>query len=339
MPEKAGHSDAYNAKRRERWAQDPVYRAKDNARRRAHYQAHKQESSERARSYRQAHKEEIRERASAYYQAHKHEINERCRARYHAHKHDSASPDRRAQLKRLYGISPAEYDALLAKQGGACAICRKRSKGRLCVDHCHVTGTVRGLLCNECNCALGYLKDDQASLVAALAYLGALPRDGLGSAAQRALAVHDALPPWPGRRALLTHPPIRCDAAPRMSGVGGRTSALRPTSRGEAILPTDSVHEPSNGGDMTIDATPAGGKSAQPMRDALDAELARAGDDGEGHKVDVLQLVARKLAAKALEGDLGAIKEIFDRIDGKAVAGSAPEQARKVEMQWKLVPA
>ena len=53
----------------------------------------------------------------------------------------------------------------------------------------------------------------------------------------------------------------------------------------------------------------------------------------------MLQLVARKLAAKALEGDLGAIKEIFDRIDGKSVAGSAPEQARKVEMQWKLVPA
>ena len=86
---------------------------------------------------------------------------------------------------------------------------------------------------------------------------------------------------------------------------------------------------------MTIDATPAGDKPTSPMRDALDAELARAGDDGEGHKVDVLQLVARKLAAKALEGDLGAIKEIFDRMDGKAVAGSAPEQTRKVEMQWK----
>jgi hypothetical protein len=87
---------------------------------------------------------------------------------------------------------------------------------------------------------------------------------------------------------------------------------------------------------MTIDAPPAGGKSAQPMRDALNVELARAGDDGEGHKVDVLQLVARKLTAKALEGDLGAIREVFDRIDGKAVAGSAPEQTPgKVQMQWK----
>ena len=88
---------------------------------------------------------------------------------------------------------------------------------------------------------------------------------------------------------------------------------------------------------MTIDdAPPAGGKPTQPMRDALDAELARAGGDGEGAKAGVLQLIARRLAAKALEGDLGAIREIFDRIDGKSVAGSAPEQQPvKVQMQWK----
>ena len=66
--------------------------------------------------------------------------------------------------------------------------------------------------------------------------------------------------------------------------------------------------------------------------DALDAELARASDDGEGH--NVLQQIARRLAAKALEGDLGAIREIFDRIDSKSVAVSAPEQTpRQVEMQ------
>ena len=71
------------------------------------------------------------------------------------------------------------------------------------------------------------------------------------------------------------------------------------------------------------------------MREALDAELARQSEDGEGTKADVLQLIARRLATKALEGDLGAIREIFDRIDGKAVVGSAPEQTqRKVEMQW-----
>jgi uncharacterized protein DUF5681 len=88
---------------------------------------------------------------------------------------------------------------------------------------------------------------------------------------------------------------------------------------------------------MTIDdAPPAGGKPTSPMREALDAELARQSEDGDGAKAGVLQLIARRLAAKALEGDLGAIREIFDRIDGKSVAGSAPEQAPgKVEMLWK----
>jgi Recombination endonuclease VII len=321
MLKKAGRWDAHNARRRERRAQDSVYRARENARCRARYWAHK---------------EKLKELACADPRDHEQEISERTRARRQT-KDDRDPPKRRTDLKRRYGISAAEYEALLAKQDGACAICRKRSKERLCVDHCHLTGRIRGLLCHACNLALGYLKDDQASLVAALAYLGALPRDGPGSAARRALAVHDVLPPWPTRRALLTHPPIRFDAAPRARGVGGRTTAQRPTSRGGAVLPANSVHQPSEGDDMTIDdAPPAGGKPTSPMREALDAELARAGEDGEGKKACVLQLIARRLATKALEGDLGAIREIFDRIDGKAVAGSAPEQAPgKVEMQWK----
>jgi hypothetical protein len=136
------------------------------------------------------------------------------------------------------------------------------AKGRLCVDHCHVTGMIRGLLCNECNGALGYLKDDQASLVAALAYLGALPRDEPGSAAQRALAVHHVLPPWPTRRAILTYPPSRRDATPRACGIGGRTSAKRPTSRGGAVLPADSVHPPSEGDDVALEDAP----TTSPMR-------------------------------------------------------------------------
>src|SRR5262245_26073422 len=315
MSESAEQRDARNARRREQRAQNPDRRAKDNARQRANYQAHKQKLKERAKAYYHAHKEEISKRYSAYYQANKESIRERARASRAARKQANDPSHRSGELRRRYGISAAEYDALLARQGGVCAICRRRSKERLCVDHCHVTGTVRGLLCSACNIALGYLKDDQASLVAALAYLGALPRDGPGSAAQRALAVHAVLPPWPTRRALLTCPPVRCDAP----GTRERSTTN------------------NQGDDMTTidDAPPAGGKTTQPMRDALGAELARAGDDGEGNKAGVLQLIARRLAAKALEGDLGAIREIFDRIDGKSVAGSMSEQTSgKVEMQW-----
>jgi hypothetical protein len=225
MPPNAEQRDARNARRREQRAQEPDYREKGNARQRAYYQAHKPKFRERAKAYYDAHREEIGKRHSAYYQANKESISEQARASRQARKHANDPSLRSGELRRRYGISPAEYDALLAKQGGVCAICRKRSKGRLCVDHCHLTGTVRGLLCHACNVALGALKDDQASLVAALAYLGALPRDGPGSAAQRALAVHGVLPPWPTRRALLTHPPIRCDAAPRAGGIGEETSA------------------------------------------------------------------------------------------------------------------
>jgi hypothetical protein len=73
------------------------------------------------------------------------------------------------------------------------------------------------------------------------------------------------------------------------------------------------------------------------MRDALDAELSRASEDGDEN--NVLQLIARRLAAKALDGDLGAIKEIFDRMDGKAAAGSAPEQVpTRVMFQYAEPP-
>ena len=88
---------------------------------------------------------------------------------------------------------------------------------------------------------------------------------------------------------------------------------------------------------MTDDTGPPdGGAPSRPMWDALNAELRRAVEDGGSRTAELLQVIAGKLAAKAAEGDLGAIREIFDRMDGKTVAGSAPEQpATKVEMQWK----
>src|SRR5262245_35902897 len=64
---------------------------------------------------------------------------------------------------------------MLDRQGGVCAICRKKpDKGKpLCVDHCHVTGMVRGLLCHKCNSVLAFGNDDPAILRAAIAYLQA----------------------------------------------------------------------------------------------------------------------------------------------------------------------
>jgi hypothetical protein len=76
-----------------------------------------------------------------------------------------ADPEFRARkraemLRREYGLSVREYEAMVERQGGACAICRTKPAARLCVDHCHKTGRVRDLLCDRCNLALGKCHDD-----------------------------------------------------------------------------------------------------------------------------------------------------------------------------------
>lgn len=82
---------------------------------------------------------------------------------------------RRNGLKRRYGITIEQYDSLLASQGGVCAICRRTETypGRkyLSVDHCHETGVVRGLLCNHCNRAIGFLSENYQVAQRAVEYL------------------------------------------------------------------------------------------------------------------------------------------------------------------------
>lgn len=92
-----------------------------------------------------------------------------------------------AHLRRRFGITLEEYNAMLADQGGVCAICgnaaaiysspggRRRQgrqvKPRLVVDHDHITGEVRGLLCVPCNRGIGFLRDDAEIVGNALKYL------------------------------------------------------------------------------------------------------------------------------------------------------------------------
>ena len=82
---------------------------------------------------------------------------------------------RERHLLRKYGVSLAAYDALLSAQDGKCAICKapesEQFKGVFHVDHCHSTGTVRGLLCRGCNHILGVVKDDPTTLMRAIEYL------------------------------------------------------------------------------------------------------------------------------------------------------------------------
>lgn len=80
--------------------------------------------------------------------------------------------------RRNYGISRAEWLSLHKKQGNKCYICegdgflmREDHAAKLMVDHCHDTGKVRGLLCHNCNRALGLFKDSTKAIRRALEYL------------------------------------------------------------------------------------------------------------------------------------------------------------------------
>ena len=83
-------------------------------------------------------------------------------------------------LRRKFGISLDQFNEMLAAQNGVCAICGEKETrlkknydepGDLCVDHCHKTGKIRGLLCFKCNSAIGKLRDSSDGLTKALEYL------------------------------------------------------------------------------------------------------------------------------------------------------------------------
>jgi hypothetical protein len=83
---------------------------------------------------------------------------------------------RAGHLRRKFGLTAEQYDAMVVAQNGVCAICHKpcqnkRSKGRLSVDHDHVTGKVRALLCHLCNFGVGAMRDDSMVLRAAADYV------------------------------------------------------------------------------------------------------------------------------------------------------------------------
>lgn len=86
---------------------------------------------------------------------------------------------RRNHLRSAFGLTPEAYDAMLASQGGGCAICGSREPrnqhGYLSIDHDHTTGAVRGILCDPCNNGIGRLRDDPAIAARAADYLAGSP--------------------------------------------------------------------------------------------------------------------------------------------------------------------
>lgn len=98
---------------------------------------------------------------------------EKILARHKRKQQDYKERKTRERYKREYGITVEEVEDLKLKQDGCCAICQERKP--LCVDHNHDTGLVRGLLCSNCNMALGHFKDSILYLQKAIEYLNARP--------------------------------------------------------------------------------------------------------------------------------------------------------------------
>lgn len=143
------------------------------------------------------------------YKQHRAKPSVRSRQRLHA---------MNANLKANYGIDLETYLRLYDEQGGGCAICgathsalAKGPAERLCVDHCHDTGQIRGLLCKPCNTALGAFRDSSLNLQRAIRYLNGGNADVISAVlhaadagavdGRRPDACPDADPGLPGERA------------------------------------------------------------------------------------------------------------------------------------------
>jgi len=101
----------------------------------------------------------------AYYHRHREALRLQQKGYY-------ARVQRRAHYKRRYGIALEAVEAMFEKQHGRCAACGTTPADRpLQLDHDHITGEVRGLLCRPCNTALGLLRDSPAKLQGLITYL------------------------------------------------------------------------------------------------------------------------------------------------------------------------
>lgn len=141
----------------------------DKTRRDGYYSRCKTCCNNYKRSYWLKYKKVLRERCRQYYLKHREKIKQQ--AKIWRTKHPKKL--RAYTLKRHYRITNKQYHQLLKRQNNHCAICKKlpRKRKHLGVDHDHKTGKIRGLLCENCNKALGMLYEDIKILKQTIKYL------------------------------------------------------------------------------------------------------------------------------------------------------------------------
>lgn len=140
---------------------------------REYYQAHKEICKARVKRYKQANPEKVQQWNKEHDKRRLDLVKARQERNHKRHYHERKGRIREGFLKRTYGITTVEYEALVAKQNGLCAICNQLPARdlRLAIDHDHITGKIRALLCNDCNLVLGHVENNIDLLPAMLDYL------------------------------------------------------------------------------------------------------------------------------------------------------------------------
>lgn len=148
---------------------------KKRAYNRDYYERNKERLKAAARRHYHENKERHRETNRLWHQANREKARERARAWYHRNTFKARTAQRQYRIRK-YGLSAEQFDSLLSAQGGVCAICRAECSvsSRLSIDHNHLTGQVRGLLCRTCNSGLGFFRESPDLLRTAASYLQGL---------------------------------------------------------------------------------------------------------------------------------------------------------------------
>lgn len=159
MPKRADYSREYYLKNKERIKERNALRYQSK---REHILAQSNSYYHQNKEKRQDWKEKNKEKLAVYFQNH--------------YRQNSDVKKRRNRVKRFkeYQITEDQYNRMFDLQEGRCKGCNTHQDDlskRLCVDHCHETGKIRGLLCTNCNLAIGLVADSPEVLLSLIDYL------------------------------------------------------------------------------------------------------------------------------------------------------------------------
>lgn len=144
-----------------------------SVRQKIRYQKNKSSVREYTRNYRDTNREQVRSNARRYYADNHKVLKAKKKQKYNENPEKFRARTRAIKLKFEYGLTIEQFNAMIIAQDNKCAICGGHSTTHknLTIDHCHTTGKVRDLLCQNCNSGLGHFKDDPDKLIAAAKYL------------------------------------------------------------------------------------------------------------------------------------------------------------------------